>query len=674
LNVTTLAIDVGGTFTDVLLRDAAGGLVSCKLPSDASDPEAAMADALAALGEGERRFDLLYSTTAALNAVLTGTLPRIGLVVTAGFRDLLETARFAPAGRETPTPRRLVALEYVREIGARVDASGSVTAALDPSAVERIAGEFSALGIEVVAVVLLHSYRNPVHEDAVHDLFGASAPQITVVRSSRVMAEQNEYSRALATCLNTALVPVLGRHLDALAARAACRARTICLMQASGGLASARRARAQPLATAMSGPAAAVIGMRAIGHAAGYQDFVTLDIGGTSTDIAVVRGSELPLTTAGLIGGFTVGVPMIDVQSIGAGGGSLARTAPDGRWHVGPESAGARPGPACYGRGGTAATLTDAGLVLGRLPEALLGGALPLDRNAAVAALARFGRSRGLDPHATARGLLEIASYAMCGAIRRACVLGGHDPTSLALLAMGGGGPLHGAELAGLLGIRTVIVPPQPGLAAPWGLLLADLTIDLVKSMGRAAEDIEPGACADGFASLEAEAAARLADEGVPLAGHAFERALDLRYAGMAHAVTEPCVSGGCGEVQLRATLETFHRRFERLSGHRHREREAVELVNLRLRARGRLAERRPAEVPRPGAAARAVGASRDILFLGQKVPIAAAVHDRIALAPDARITGPATIEQYESTTIVPPGWHTHGDAFGNLILRPYGG
>jgi N-methylhydantoinase A len=318
--------------------------------------------------------------------------------------------------------------------------------------------------------------------------------------------------------------------------------------------------------------------------------------------------------------------------------------------------------------------LTDAGLVLGRLPEALLGGVLPLDREAAVAALARFGRSRGLDPHATARGLLEIASYAMCGAIRRVCVLRGHDPTALALLAMGGGGPLHGAELAGLLGIRTVIVPPQPGLAAPWGLLVADLTIDLVKSVGRAADAIEPRACADGFASLEAEAAARLADEGVPLARCAFERALDLRYAGMAHAMTVPCASGGSGEVEFAATLEAFHRRFEHLSGHRQREREAVELVNLRLRARGRLAEPGPAEVPRPGAAARAGGVSRDVLFLGRRAPIAAAIHDRIALAPDARITGPAAIEQYESTVIVPPGWHAHGDAFGNLILRPYGG
>jgi N-methylhydantoinase A len=331
LSPSTLAIDVGGTFTDVLLRDAAGGLVSRKLPSDASDPEAALADALDALAAGERPFDLLYSTTAALNAVLTSTLPSIGLVVTAGFRDLVETARFAPAGRETPTPRRLVALEHVREISARLDASGRVMAELDPDGIKRIARDFSALGIDVVAVVLLHSHRNPVHEDAVHGIFSANAPQITVVRSSRVMPEQNEYERALATCLNTALVPVLGRHLDALAAGAARRARTICLMQAGGGLASARRARAQPLATALSGPAAAVVGMRAIGRAAGYEDLVTLDIGGTSTDIAVVSGGELPLTTAGHIGGFALGLPMVDVLSIGAGGGSLARIAPDGQ-------------------------------------------------------------------------------------------------------------------------------------------------------------------------------------------------------------------------------------------------------------------------------------------------------------------------------------------------------
>jgi N-methylhydantoinase A len=380
------------------------------------------------------------------------------------------------------------------------------------------------------------------------------------------------------------------------------------------------------------------------------------------------------LTTAGSLGGFPLKLSMVDVLSIGAGGGSIARVAPDGRWHVGPDSAGAIPGPVSYGRGGGAVTLTDAELVLGRLPEALLGGELPLDRAAAARALAEFGAARGFDAERTARGVLAIASHAMCGAIRRVSVQRGQDPSALALLAMGGGGPLHGAELAGLLGMRTVIVPPQPGLAAAYGLLVADVLVERVQVVGEIEEVVDPARLEDLFGVLGSDANALLAAEGVPPAARVLERKLDLRYAGMSHELTVECPAGARGRAALSGTIETFHRRFQALSGHADRAREAVEIVNLRVAARGLRAK--PA-LPHPPAAsdtAPAPRARRAVTFLGAETPVASAIYARSDCAPGARIAGPAVIEQLESTTVVPPAWCARVDERGNLILRPSGG
>jgi N-methylhydantoinase A len=634
------------------------------------NPAATLAAAIAATRGGARAAtgELLYSTTLAVNALLTHALPRIGLVVTAGFRDLLETARLpapADAAPGAPPAPRLVPLEWVRELGARHDARGAERRALDPDEVRAIAREYRDAGIDVVAVSLLHSYLDDSHERAVARLFAEVAPAIRVVLSCTVLPELREYERTVAAALNACLIPVMAAHLAALGADAVT---PMLLMKSSGGLASVTSAAGRPLATALSGPGAAVVGMAWLGRSIGYRDLITLDIGGTSTDVALVRDGRYALTTRGTIAGFPFTTPMIDVLTIGAGGGSLAHAGPDSRWHVGPASAGAVPGPVCYGRGGTQVTLTDAHLVLGRLPGALLGGSLPLDADAAHAALAAFGQRRGLDAIATARGLLEIASHNMCGAIRRVSVQRGYDPADYALMAMGGAGPLHAAELALLLGIRTVIVPPQPGLAAAFGLLVADIEEDFVQVCGMREDALEGGRIARDFAWLERRAGAFLAEEGVAPAARRLARHLDVRYAGMSAQHTVALPAGTDPAAAVTAAIAAFHAHWLEMTGHDHRGREAVEIVNLRVRATG--VRDKPA-LPRPPAprAAPRPG-TRPIAFLGHPDFVASAVHARDTLAPGATCRGPAVIEQYESTIIVPPGCSASVDDWGNVIIR----
>ncbi len=667
-----LSIDIGGTFTDVLLQTADGRIITRKLPYNARALAAAFSAGVAAVEfEFEGQAELLYSTTAALNGLLTGELAPIGLIVTHGFRDLMETARHAPAGRESPSPRRLVQPENVVEISARMRADGSETQTLVVDEIAAHARRFLALGIDVVAVVLLHSYRNPAHEHAVAAIFATIAPGIRVICSADVLPELREYERALATCLNAALLPVLEAHLAQLSLTANQHAAPLYLMQASGGLTSAARASRSPLTTALSGPAAALVGMRWLGQASGYSDLITLDIGGTSTDVAVVRNGRVGQTTAGSIAGFPLKLAMVDVLSIGAGGGSLASVAPDGRWHVGPASAGGEPGPVCYGRGGSAVTLTDAELVLGRLPAALLGGSLLLDSAAAMTALEQFGAPRGLTALATARGLLDIASHAICGAIRRVSMLRGHAPKDLTLLAMGGAGPLHAAELAELLGVRTVVIPPQPGLAAAFGMLVADVTVELVRGCGLTEETLDSVVIDTGFATLTAEADALLAADGVVSEARAYVRKLDLRYAGMLHEVSIECPADATGASLLAATVERFHDQFEASSGHTHRGRLAVDVVNLRLTARGLRAKPPLARLPLSVVTTLQPRAWRTVYFLDQPAALQTPIYAREELGHGIQIAGPAVIEQYEATTIVPPRWTAVGDALGNLVLRP---
>lgn len=667
----TISIDVGGTFTDVLCVDEYGTIQSFKLPSVL--PNAFAATLNTALGQISNRDELLYSTTVTLNSLLGGTLPQIGLIVTAGFRDILETARLPESAGEAPPsrlPRRLVSLEWVREIHARLEATGEERTGIDRAEVEAIAHEYAAADIAVVAVSLLHSYLDPVHEQAVAAIFAGVAPDIKVVLSSAVLPELREYERTLATALNSCLIPALAEHLDSLRPISNEAPPRIWLMQSNGGLASAESLAHQPLTTALSGPGAAVVGMRWLGEKSGFANLITLDVGGTSTDVALITNGRYGLTTAGSVAGFPLKTPMLDVLSIGAGGGSIAHEAADSRWHVGPESAGAIPGPACYALGGEVPTLTDAQLVLGRIPDALLGGSVPLDKKRAVTVLEIFGKKRGFDALTAARGILEIASHNMCGAIRRVSVARGHDPSAHVLLAMGGAGPLHAAELADLLGMTTVVVPPQPGLAAAWGLLIADVTRDFVSPLGTVDDALDLSRIEAAFTVLRRRAEAWCEAEGSMSGAWEMIAKLDLRYAGMSHETTIECPASADVLQTIAGTIDRFHDHFEQLSGRSWRDREAVEIVNLRLTASGRrphidLPKRVPNQVTEASPRT-----TREVGFLGATMMVRTPVYDRDGIDHKVRVTGPAIVEQYESTTVVPTGWDARSDALGNLILE----
>ncbi len=667
-----LSVDVGGTFTDVVQLGPDGKVRTFKLPSDGAGSGGSLPAELVAAVAGQDT--VLHSTTVAINSLLAGRIPRIGLIVTAGFRDILETARLPPTDAEPgPLPARLVALEFVRELGARHTASGVERAPLERAEVVRLADEYRAAGIDVVAVALLHSYLNPAHERALAQIFAEIAPHITVVCSSDVLPELREYERTLACALNAALMPILNAQVRAIEAAGGRRSPNVWLMQSNGRLVSAAAGIRQPLGSALSGPGAAVVGMRWLAARCGFRDVITLDIGGTSTDVALIADGRYSLTTAGEVAGFALRMPMIDVLSIGAGGGSIAHAGADKRWHVGPESAGAVPGPACYGRGGKQPTLTDAQLVLGRLPEALLGGSMALERERALDVVEGFGRARGFDAERSARGILEIATHHMCGAVRRVSVQRGRDPAAHALLAVGGAGPLHAAELATLLGITTVIVPPTPGLAAAWGLLVADIGRDFTAPLGASAASLDNNAIARGFAGLVVAADRWLGAEGLSADAARYAYQLDLRYHGMS---VETSIEGPADLTLtnwLGTTLERFHAHFERLSGRSWREHEDVEVVNLRLALSVAGASPTPpdyraqhdAREQMPAQTTRAVG------FLGHPGLLGSRIVQRDALDRGTEIAGPAVIEQYESTTLVPPGWRAMLDDFDNLLLHP---
>ena len=676
-----IAIDIGGTFTDIITVDDGGVIATNKVSTRPRDLSqcflSAVEVAIASAGSASRApQELLYSTTLALNSLLTHALPPIGLIVNRGFREILETARLPLPVRDEnetrqPLAKRLVSLELVNEIGARLNADGSVRAAVDEQEVAALAEWYRDRSISIIVVSLMHSYLDPAQERQVAAVFARAAPRIEVVLSTEVLPELREYERTLAACLNACLMPAMKNHIESVMNEGELARSPLLVMKSSGGLASARRAMKKPLTTALSGPSAAVVGMVWLGARIGYEDLITLDIGGTSTDVALVQHGRYALTTYGEIAGFPFKTPMIDVLTIGAGGGSIASQGSDERWRVGPGSAGADPGPVCYGHGGDLVTLTDAQIVLGRLPGALLGGALPLNKDAAAAALASFGQSRGLDAVHSARGILEIATHNMCGAIRRISVQRGHDPKDYVLFAMGGAGPLHAADLAVLLGMRTIVVPPQPGLAAALGLLVADVKDDFVQAFGLHEDALDVERAQAIFATLEDAALRFLADERVPEIRRRVQRHIDMRYAGMSNEITVEIAPGPITEALLRQAIDAFHDQFHRLSGHSYAGRETVELVNLRATAIGerarpdvlnRLAKADRKPVPR---------AHREVAYLDHPTFIDSPVYVRDSLGAGITIRGPAVVEQYDSTIVIPPDFTAEIDEFGNMMLRP---
>jgi N-methylhydantoinase A len=674
-----IALDVGGTFTDVTLLDpATGRLTLTKTPTTPHDPSdgflAGVDRALALAGASHADLrHVLHGTTTATNAILEGKGATTALLTTAGFRYVLEIGRHDIPRRANmfawTKPARPVPPELIFEIPGRMTVDGEELEPLDEDAVREAAQRLRAASVASVAVCFLHSYANGAHERRARELVLAEHPEGTVSLSCDVLPVFREFERSMVTVLNAYVQPVVGRYVARLVERLRARgiAAPLSIMKSNGGVIGAETVRTQAIHTALSGPAAGVIGARLVGEAAGFANVISVDVGGTSADVCLIRDGEAALTTEGHVGGWPVPLPMIDIHTIGAGGGSIARVTDDGTLTVGPESAGAVPGPACYGAGGEEPTVTDAHLVLGRIPPHLLGGEMPLDAERARRAVEeRVARPLGLTVEAAACGILDIVNNTMVGAIRLVSVERGHDPRDFALVPFGGAGPLHGADLAGLLAMPTVVVPRHPGVLSTFGLLGTEVRNDYARTTLQKPPDYDLATVASAYAELEAQAEAWLRAEGVAAGGRRRLRLADLRYRHQGFEITVPWPER---DLSIDALLARFHARHERLYTYALPEAD-VEIVTLRVAASGRV---RRFELPAMGAGrggrTRAPAAHRRVYFTGRGWTRCACV-DRGTLGAGAVLRGPAIVEQLDSTTVVPPGQRATVDRAGNLVLR----
>jgi N-methylhydantoinase A len=678
-----VGVDTGGTFTDVVVLDeATGALTTTKTPSTPADPaQGFLTGADKALGAAGAGWDavasVFHGTTVATNALLQGEVEGLGFLTTVGFRHLLEIGRQSvPDGYGNSyfwvKPDRIVPLHLVREVPERLDATGQVLRPLDEDAVREQARWFLAHRVTAVGVCLLHAYANPAHEQRVRELFAEAYPECSLSISSDVLREYREYERSVTTLVDAFVKPTIATYVRTLAERLAERTGRgvpFFVMKSNGGVTSAAGVAGKPITTVLSGPAAGALGAAAVTAAAGFDRVVTLDGGGTSTDVAVIRDGTPTLTTDATIGRFPAKVPMIDIVTVGAGGGSVAWVSPEGALKVGPRSAGADPGPRCYGRGGTEPTLTDAALVLGRIPPHLLGGEIPLDVDAARAGIDALAAAVGLSPEACAEGIVEIWTWNQANAIRQATVRRGIDVRDLALCAFGGSGPLEAARLLDILDLPAAVIPPDPGNLCARGLLTVDVRIDDVRTFVADHDQLDLTALGAVLTELEDEAATALSAEGFDPGDQRFLRSADLRYDGQAFEVRVDVPAGPVDAALATAVLARFHDEHERLYGYCYRDRpqHGVEWVNVRLTGVGPLDAPPLAPAP-PGTGTVVPTGTRPVFFAG-------AWHDtpmvwRPDLGAGDEVVGPAVVEEYGSTLPVPPGVRAEVDRLGALVVR----
>jgi N-methylhydantoinase A len=666
-----IAVDTGGTFTDcVILRG--GRIEILKVLSTPRRPAEALRNALARILDAGPRsrpaLELNCGTTVGTNALLERRGARVALVTTAGFEDVIEIGRQArPRLYDffVTRPEPLVPRQRRFGLAERVDAEGRALRQPSPAALVRVVRQVLACRAEAVAVSLLFSFSNPAHERALARRLRGEG--ILVSASHEVLPEFREYERTVTTVVNAYLGPVMAEYLAEV--ERAARAATVLpaavrVMQSNGGIVRAGAAARHPVRTILSGPAGGVVGARAMAEMAGLRRLISFDMGGTSTDVALIDG-EPGATNEAVVAELPVAVPMLDIHTIGAGGGSIARFDRAGALRVGPESAGADPGPICYGRGGRP-TLTDAHLLLGHLaPEGFLGGAFPLDE----ARTRRWmERARGPMRSATefALGILAVTNATVEKAVRVISIERGHDPRDYALVAFGGAGGLHACALAAALGIRRVLVPKFPGALSALGILLADVVKDFSRTMRFEIRSRREAALrlAGAFRALECQGRREMAREGFTRSRITARRLLDLRYLGQGYELTVPAA----GDF-----LAAFHRAHARRFGYSDPARPA-EVVNLRLRFIGATRRPRFSRLPPAGPNARpaVVGERRAIFSPGVMRPVP--VYDRARLAAGNRFAGPAIVAEYSATSLVEPGWRARVDAWGNLHLVRGGG
>ena len=707
-----IGIDTGGTFTDVVAFDEdTGALTTTKTPSTPTDPAegfmAGVDKVLTAVDAGGSDVTAVsHGTTVATNALLEDDIELMGLVTTEGYRYVLEIARQSvPDGYGNSyfwvKPDRIVPVDRVREVGGRLDHRGRELRPFDEAGAVEVARWFRERGIGTVGVCFIHAYANDAHERRMREVLAREHPDAVVSLSSEVLREYREYERTVTTLVDASVKPRVTRYIRGIAGRLHAYAGPgtgadqggagepadvpFYVMKSNGGVISADEVVHQPITTVLSGPAAGALGAAMVASEAGYERLLTLDGGGTSTDVSVVLGGEPTLTTEGSIGRFPSKIPMIDIVTVGAGGGSIAWISPEGNLKVGPRSAGADPGPLCYAMGGTEPTVTDAHVVLGRIPPHLLGGEIPLDVTAARRGIEALAGDLGLEPDAAARGILEISAWNQANAIRQITVKRGLDVREFAMAAFGGSGPLLVCRLIDVLGLEAVIVPFEPGNLSAFGLLTVDVKNDYVQTHVVKDATLDLGAIAAVYADLEAEAAAVLTREGFAPADHRFVRTADLRYDGQAFEVRVPASAGPIDADFQRTVVAAFHDEHERLYGYCYRPepgahdhtsptapKHGVEWVNLRVSGVGPI--RRPALrhlEPGDGEVARARTGTRAVTFDGDPVDTPILARDRLH-AGDV-VAGPAVIEEFGSTVPVHPGFEARVDGLANLVITRTG-
>ena len=674
-----IGVDIGGTFTDIVALDRAGRLALTKVPSTPKDLLEGIGAAVSQVltlagarpGDVER---FIHGTTVATNAILEQKGAVTAILTTEGFEDVLELGRMKRSRMydlamdpEVPTflaPRR-------RRLGIRerLDARGQVLVPLDEDAVRRAVPALRAQAVQAIAVCYLFSFVNPAHERRTREIVAELAPEISVSLSSDVDPTFREYERLCVTAFDAYLGPVVKRYLAGLAdtLRALGVPGLPLIMRSRGGIVSAALAAQQPVTLFLSGPAGGVIGAGFAAERSGVRDFVSLDMGGTSNDVAVVRDGTPLLASEGAIGPYPVRTPMVDVNTIGAGGGSIAWIDAAGGLRVGPRSAGADPGPACYGRGGDEATVTDASVVLGYLnPARFAGGTLALDVAAAERAVAAIGQRLGVDAVAAAAGIHRVVNARMADQIRLVTIKRGYDPRQFSLVVLGGAGPVHGAALADEMGMAEVLVPEAPGVLAAFGLLAAAIQHHHARTLQARTDIADLDAVNRCLAELDAAGRARMREEGVPAEQVRVAYAADMRYVGQAYELEVP-IGVPVTHARIPEILAAFHAVHERVYGYA-RTQQPVEFVNFRA------VHTFPLPKPVITPAARATGTLADAC-LGERRAyfgrfMATAVYERSRLPLGARLEGPAIVEQSDTTTVIPPGVTALVDDTGNLRLR----
>ncbi len=675
-----LGIDSGGTFTDVVLFDESTGKVDItKTPSTPQNASIGVFNGITKILTAEKVdpqtvSSLIHGTTVATNALLEYKGVPAAVLLTSGFKDILSIVR-----QDRPSlydyfirrPDPLIPRRRRYEVEERVLYDGTVAQELNEGLVREIIGELKSKSIGAVAVCLLHSYANPDHEIRIKELFRELYPEASVSLSCEILPEIREYERMSTTAINAYVMPIIERYLADLQERMKEAGLSVELnvMQSNGGIMTSSAAGQKSVATILSGPAGGVIGSQGIANLAGFKDIITLDMGGTSADICLIKDGQFMTTKESEIGGHAIKVPMIDINTIGAGGGSIAWIDPGGLIRVGPRSAGASPGPACYGLGGEEPTVTDANLVLQRIdPEYYVGGEMNLDMGLARQAIEeKVAKPLGLTLEKAAEGIIRIVNANMVRGIRRVSVERGHDPRDFALFCFGGGGPLHGVELARELNIPRVICPISPGVNSAVGLLVADFRYDFSKTYLTRVSNLDREAFNKYFEEMEAQALDQMRTEQVPRDKIVFRRSLDMRYHGQGYEVEVPLDNEPLDEKGVEKVCAAFNTIHRQLYGY-DQPGEEVEMVYLRLAVIGLVTK---PEFYREDAGGRdsstALKGKRPVFSDGGFME--SAIYDRAKLKPGNHLTGPAIVEQFDSTTFIKSGDKVSIDEYYNLII-----